>query len=152
MKNSVIIRSAKQKDMDMVILLSQAHANHEKTDYSLEGKKEKLSSLLFGSKKTLWCYLAEVDNEIVGYATCNKEPSTWTGVYFMHMDCLYLTETFRGKGVGKLLIEEIEKLAKKEGCMEVQWQTPVFNKPAIRFYNKLGASSKKKLRFYYNNI
>lgn len=149
MSYSVTIRSAKPEDMNTIILLCQAHAAYEKTDYSPEGKKEKLSQLLFGTKKSMWCFLAEANNEIVGYATCNKEPSTWTGEYFMHMDCLYLKEKARSQGIGKLLIQKIQNLAQIEGCSEIQWQTPPYNKHAISFYSKLGASSKEKVRFFY---
>jgi hypothetical protein len=30
----------------------------------------------------------------------------------------------------------------------VQWQTPAWNEGAIRFYDRIGAVSKEKLRFF----
>jgi hypothetical protein len=30
----------------------------------------------------------------------------------------------------------------------LQWQTPVFNEKAIRFYHRMGATSKDKVRFF----
>jgi GNAT superfamily N-acetyltransferase len=67
---------------------------------------------------------------------------------FLHMDCLYLREETRGLGLGRQLVMEIASLAYRLGCVNVQWQTPVWNERAIRFYQRLGAKGKQKVRFF----
>lgn len=64
------------------------------------------------------------------------------------MDCLYLREETRGLGLGRQLVMEIASLAYRLGCVNVQWQTPVWNERAIRFYQRLGAKGKQKVRFF----
>lgn len=63
------------------------------------------------------------------------------------MDCLYLTETSRGHGLGPLLMAAVGAEAGRLGLPEVQWQTPAWNESAIRFYDRLGATSKEKRRY-----
>ena len=64
------------------------------------------------------------------------------------MDCLYLREEARGAGLGPHLVREIAQLARQLGCSTVQWQTPIWNERAIRFYQRLGAIGKQKVRFF----
>ena len=33
-------------------------------------------------------------------------------------------------------------------CSHIQWQTPEFNKRAIKFYDRIGAQSKSKMRYF----
>lgn len=44
----------------------------------------------------------------------------------------------RGKGIGKLIVEELEKLARSEGVKEVYLESQV---TALGFYEKLGFES-----------
>jgi uncharacterized protein YneR len=39
------------------------------------------------------------------------------------------------------------EIAKEKGCVNVQWQTPVFNEKAIRFYERIGGKALDKKRF-----
>lgn len=45
-------------------------------------------------------------------------------------------------------MEKVKEYAKAENCHMIQWQTPVFNDKAIRFYQKIGGISKPKERFF----
>ena len=78
-----------------------------------------------------------------------KQFSTWDASFYVYMDCLYLEEAIRGLGVGKEFMKKIREYAIDNGCKEIQWQTPYFNKQALNFYNKLGAQSKTKERFFW---
>jgi hypothetical protein len=45
-------------------------------------------------------------------------------------------------------MNRLKNVARENGCVNVQWQTPVFNKKAIRFYEKINARGLDKKRFY----
>ena len=77
-----------------------------------------------------------------------KQFSTWDANFYIYLDCLYLKENTRGKGLGKMIMEKIKEYGKSNNCNIIQWQTPDFNKKAITFYNKIGGKSKSKERFY----
>jgi len=142
------IRNAKPGDIQEIIRLCIDHADFEKCVYSEVDKAEKLASVLFGKSPKLYCLLAEHEGTIIGYATYMLQYSTWDAGEYIYMDCLYLDEQFRGHNIGKNLINEIKAFGKSQNISHIQWQTPEFNTRAIKFYNRLGSSSKSKERFF----
>ena len=84
------------------------------------------------------CMLAEVDGEIVGFATFFFAYYSWTGKA-IYLDDLYVTDNYRGQGVGKLLFEEVLLIGKKEGCYKMKWQVSNWNDKAQEFYKSKGA-------------
>lgn len=142
------IRFAKEKDVPQIIALCAAHASYEKTKFKSDNKQELLSKHLFHSSNAIKCLVVELHNEIVGYATFMKQFSTWDACFYLYLDCLYLKEKVRGKGLGFQIMERLKEYAKSENCEVIQWQTPSFNSDAIDFYHKIGANSKSKQRFF----
>ena len=142
-----IIRNAEVKDLDGIVGLCNAHAIFEKTTYDSTNKKNLLKEHLFGENKALECIVAEQNEQIIGYVTYMKQFSTWDAEFYVYLDCLYLTEESRGKGLGYRLMNEVKQYALSENCRIVQWQTPDFNVSAVEFYNRLGGHSKPKERF-----
>ncbi len=142
------IRKAGPTDINEIIKLCAEHAEYEKANYDAKGKAEKLFPFLFGPNPKLFCLIAESDNQILGYSTYSFEMSTWDAELYTHMDCLYLRPQYRSLGIGEALVKEIAKAASVNNCKIMQWQTPVFNERAIKFYYRIGATSKEKLRLY----
>ena len=147
MKN-IKIRKAIQKDLEQIIDLCDEHAAHEDAAYSKIGKKERFALHLFSDNPPLTCLVVEHEGKLKGYATYMKEYSTWDASYYMHMDCLFLMPELRRQGIGKKIVDKIKTEAEELDCVNVQWQTPTNNTGAIEFYNKLGAVSRNKKRFY----
>lgn len=141
------IRFAQKKDLPQIIELCKAHAEYEHANYDSTNKEELLEKFLFGQNSALQCLVVAQQDNIVGYATFTKQFSTWDANFYMYLDCLFLTEETRGKGLGKRLMEKIKVYSKTENCNTIQWQTPDFNTKAIAFYNKIGGISKNKERF-----
>jgi ribosomal protein S18 acetylase RimI-like enzyme len=146
------IRAAERGDIDEIVRLCAAHAAYEHADYQPATKAQKLGDLLFASPPRLFCRVVEIGtsipSELTGYATWSEEISTWDAGPYVHMDCLYLEPRARGLGIGRRLMAQIVRDAMARGCHLVQWQTPAFNTSAIRFYDRLGATRKDKVRFY----
>jgi hypothetical protein len=86
------IRKARLQDIDTIIELCAAHAAYEQCDYDSVGKTKKLASMLFCDIPQLYSLLAEVDGQIIGYATFSLECSTWQASYYVHMDCLFFAD------------------------------------------------------------
>ncbi|MFL1895206.1 N-acetyltransferase family protein [Aquimarina sp. 2-A2] len=142
------IRFIKKVDLKNLVELCKQHADFEKTEYNSTNKEELLSKNLFSDEPSLFCLVVEHKDEIIGYATYMKQFSTWDSEFYIYMDCLFLNEKSRGFGLGEDLIERIKIEGKKLKCNHIQWQTPDFNKRAIKFYNRIGASSKTKARYF----
>ena len=145
---SANVRPVQNEEIDTIVELCAMHAAYEKSEYDKVGKASKLRRAIFNSSPSLFCFIAEQDGGIVGYSTVTKEFSTWDAEYYLHMDCLYLLEKARGSGLGYLLMKTLKEFAVLHSCSHIQWQTPVDNLSGIRFYEKQGAVSKDKKRFY----
>ena len=142
------IRFAQREDLDELVNLCEEHALYEKADFSKINKKENLSVYLFSEEPALYCLVVELNSRLIGYATYMKQFSTWDANFYVYMDCLFLNDKSRGLGLGVELMNQIKKESVKLGCDLIQWQTPTFNTGAIKFYNKIGAHSKNKERFF----
>jgi GNAT superfamily N-acetyltransferase len=146
-KSTASIRKAAIGDLPELIELFAAHATFERSNFSAIGLHKRLSTTLFGDAPRAFVFVAELELKLAGYASCSREFSTWAGAEFLHMDCLFVGETFRGKGLGRKLVDVIFGEAKRQNISEVQWQTPDWNGCAIKFYRSLGATCSLKARF-----
>ncbi len=145
---NIIIRPAEPDDIQEIIRLCGEHAEYEQASYSPDGKAEKLAGFLFSETPRLYCLIAQKADEIVGYATYMQEFSTWDASLFIHLDCLFVRPQARSLGIGEDLVRAIVEHAQRLGCEQIQWQTPEWNERAIKFYHRIGATSKPKLRMY----
>lgn len=143
------IRIAEKKDFNALKKLIKAHAVFEKANALNDEQLNKLSNYIFNTT-VLECLIVEIGSEIVGYATFMKQFSTWDASFYLYLDCLFLNEKTRGKGIGKQIMNAIKTYAVSINCTTIQWQTPNFNTEAIHFYKKIGAVSKTKERFFWN--
>ena len=143
-----MIRNARKEDINAIIALCKEHAIYEKASYSPENKAMLLSNVIFSSNPKVYCLVVEENDALVGYATYTIQYSTWDANEYIYLDCIYLKENSRGKNLGQRLIQKIATLGEKHNCSLMQWHTPVWNEGAIRFYNRLGAYSKSKERFF----
>jgi ribosomal protein S18 acetylase RimI-like enzyme len=143
----VQIRAAQPEDLEAVVALCAEHAAFERASFSSEGKTEMIGRALFHAPPRAWCLVAECGIEIVGYAVCSREFSTWMAGEYLHMDCLYVSAKHRGSGLGSRVMTEVTTLARELDCSHIEWQTPARNSDAVRFYDRLGAVSNPKLRY-----
>jgi L-amino acid N-acyltransferase YncA len=142
------IRRARPEDMDALIALCAEHAAYERADYQPAGKAQRLAAFLFADSPRVHCLVLEDrDGRLLGYATYTLEFSTWDAEHFFHVDCLYLRDAARNRGVGWLFGKRIAQEMVDLGVPSMQFQTPPFNTPAIRIYEAMGASRKDKVRF-----
>ncbi|MEV8317495.1 GNAT family N-acetyltransferase [Streptomyces sp. NPDC059900] len=143
------VRHARPADLPRIVELIAEHAAYEKGAPPAPGLDRRLDALLFGEPEPrLRCLVAELPGgEVVGYATCAPEISTWDGTEYLHMDCLFLRDGHRGLGLGERLTDAVAAQARALGLPEVQWQTPAWNEGAIRFYDRIGAEAREKVRF-----
>ena len=146
----VLIREVKKEDLDQLVELCALHAAHEKCTYDPRGKDKMLLKHLFHESNDIQCIIVENQEKLLGYATFTRQFSTWDAAYYVYLDCIYLREEARGKGIGRKLMEYVNAFTKRTGSTHVQWQTPSFNEDAIQFYKRLGATSKSKERFFWH--
>ncbi|MEJ8641831.1 GNAT family N-acetyltransferase [Streptomyces sp. MS1.HAVA.3] len=139
MEHTSAVRRARVGDLPRLAVLMHEHIAYEKSAPRPSDLAERLGPRLFAEGARLWVLLAETPEGVVaGYAACSAEFSFWDARDYLHMDCLYLAEESRGHGLGAALMDGVTGLARELGLDHVQWQTPVWNEGAIRFYDRLG--------------
>lgn len=149
MSDAPLVRHADRADLPAVAELAARHAEYERAAPPPRDLADRLAALLFDTPAPrLRCLVAELPGgAVVGYATCAPELSTWEGREYLHMDCLFLLPGHRGLGLGGLLMDAVTSEARALGLAEVQWQTPPWNDGAMRFYDRLGARGRQKVRY-----
>jgi ribosomal protein S18 acetylase RimI-like enzyme len=141
------IRSCEPGDLPTLVDLCEKHAAHEQAAYSPEGKLEAHRKAIFATSPSLHCYVVASAEGVVGYCTFTFDFSTWDAQRFLYLDCLYLNPEYRNLGIGKKIFDLLMDIAIQNQCVNLQWQTPVFNERAIMFYGRMGAKAKEKMRF-----
>jgi GNAT superfamily N-acetyltransferase len=92
----------------------------------------------FGHNPVWWAYVAEVEGGIKGFALYYVRYSTWKGQK-MYLEDIIITEDWRGKGLGSMLMEALLQEAKEKKFQGVCWQVLEWNTPAIKFYERYQA-------------
>ena len=146
---SLQIRKVEVRDLEQLVDLCEAHAIYEGASYEGNGKKEALEKAFFVYPPLLHGLVLADEKRLYGYTTFARQYSTWDAFQYLYMDCLFLSEEIRGQGWGQKLIEEVKQAAKEMDCKLIQWQTPVSNVNAIRFYERIGVKSLDKKRFFW---
>lgn len=142
------IRRVREDDLPSLVLLCRDHAAYEGSEYHENGQEGRLHMAFFGPQPALFGWVVETDGGLVGFMTATVDYATWPAEFFLHMDCLYLGEAFRGLGLGRQLIEKLREFARERRIKLIQWQTPPQNDLGIRFYERIGARSRDKKRYF----
>ncbi len=163
---SINIRQAKRDDCKRIFELVNELALYEKAPDEVTVSLEHFIDSGFGSKPVWWALVATSPSNslskeerkyayesrmkssftdaknsetIIGFALYYIRFSTWKGQR-MYLEDLLVTEKMRGKGVGKLLFDELIEEAKRKKLAGIAWQVLDWNEPGINFYKKYNAA------------
>ena len=93
----------------------------------------------FGKDPIYGLFVAENDRGlIVGLSLYYWRYSTWKGKR-LWLEDLIVTESERGSGIGRLLLNRTMQKALDADCTGIMWQVLEWNEPAINFYKKFDA-------------
>jgi len=123
-----------------LLALIRELATYEKKRHKAVVTEGDLLRDLFGSQPKFRALIAEWDGKPAGYATFFYFYSTFAGRAALFLEDLFVLDEFRGSGIGKALLSAVAKLAVDEGCFGLRWEVLDWNRPAIEFYEKLGAT------------
>ena len=81
--------------------------------------------------------LARDGDRAVGFATFVLHRSTWARAHYLYLEDLFVTESARGTGVGRALVEHVIEIGRHNGCERVYWVTQEGNTAARAVYDKM---------------
>ena len=133
------IRPATRDDVPLLLTLIRALATYEKKPRAVVASDADLLRDAFGRQPKFRALIALWNDEPAGYASFFYFYSTFQGRAALFLEDLFVLDKFRGKGIGKALLAAVAKLAIEEGCYGLRWEVLDWNRPAIEFYERLGA-------------
>jgi GNAT superfamily N-acetyltransferase len=135
-----LIRPATPGDVPAIGALIRELAAYEREPSSAIATDDDLRTALFGDAPAVFCHVAEADGEVVGLALWFRNFSTWLGQHGLYLEDLFVRPAYRGRGLGKALLETLVALARERGYRRVEWVVLDWNEPAQAFYRSLGAA------------
>ena len=136
---TIPIRPGTVDDLPQVLTLIWELAAFEREPDAVETTLESMQQDGFGERPVFAFFVAEDDQKIVGLALYFYSYSTWKGKC-IYLEDLIVTEAYRGRGLGRRLLDRVVMKAKEENAKRVVWQVLDWNTPAIAFYESLGAA------------
>ena len=133
---SIVIRTGTKADIPFALNLVKELAAYEKAPNEVEVTIEEMTEWGFGTDKQFDFFVAAENEVIVGLALYYYKYSTWKGKC-LFLEDIIVTESKRGLGIGKLLFNEVGKVAQKQGVRRMEWQVLDWNEQAIKFYKKM---------------
>ncbi|MGW2637595.1 N-acetyltransferase family protein [Streptomyces sp. NPDC001348] len=145
-----MIRSAAEADVPVIHALVRELAEYEKAPQEVKAGPEQLREALFGARPAAFAHVAVDDatGETVGFALWFLNFSTWTGVRGIHLEDLYVRPGARGGGHGRALLAELARICVERGYERLEWAVLDWNRPAIGFYESLGARAQDEWTVY----
>lgn len=137
-KPNILIREAIAADCSRLLKLIKELAVYEKAPYEVTIDPKHFEESGFGTQPVWWALVAEVEGTVVGFALYYIRFSTWKGQR-MYLEDLIVTEEWRGKGIGKQLLDQLIVVAQEKEFSGMLWQVLDWNEPAINFYKKYEA-------------
>ena len=135
----ISIRKSEAADVPEMLRLIKELATYEKAPDEVMTTEESMKNDGFGADPIFESLVAKWNDKVIGTAIFYVAYSTWKGK-MVYLDDIIITESMRGKGVGKLLFDEVAKFAKEVGANHFRWHVLDWNTPAIEFYKKYDAS------------
>ncbi|MFZ1287862.1 MAG: GNAT family N-acetyltransferase [Candidatus Phosphoribacter sp.] len=142
---SVRVREAIPADCPAIHELIVALAVYEREPDAVEGAVDELAAHLFGDRPQVFCHVAEVREDgvwtIAGIAVWYVTFSTWKIRHGLWLEDLFVRPEARGRGLGRMLLAELARIAVERGYPRFEWWVLDWNTPAQRFYQSLGAAA-----------
>jgi GNAT superfamily N-acetyltransferase len=137
---SLQIREAVEKDIPKLLPLMRELAEFEKYISDFAVTEETLRDQgVRRSPPDFHCFVAEEDGNLIGFLVYYFVPFTYRVKPNIIIKELYVSEGFRSKSAGKLLMKAIAKEAARTGCGMIKWWVAKWNERGIEFYERLGA-------------
>lgn len=133
------IRTATQDDGALIHQLILDLAIYEREPDAVEGSPAIYAAQLASDEPPFECLILEDHGEPAGFALFFPTYSTWRARAGIHLEDLFVKPEFRGRGHGKALLEALAGLCRERGCARLEWAVLDWNKPALDFYDALGA-------------
>lgn len=132
------LRFAEEKDAALILEFIKGLASYEKMLDCVTATEEILVDSIF-RRKMAEVIIGELEGEPVSFALFFHNFSTFLGRPGIYLEDLFVKPEMRGKGIGKLMLSYLARLAVERNCGRLEWWCLDWNTPSIEFYKQMGA-------------
>lgn len=130
------IRPYRKSDAASLTALVRALADYQKLPHPTPAAARRLVADV---GRRIHVLIAEVDGKAAGYAIYFFTYASFRGRPKLYLEDLFVLPEHRRGGLGAKFFAELCKLAQRAKCARLEWCVLDWNKPARRFYERLGA-------------
>ncbi len=165
MMNEVSLVAAREEDVPAILRLITALGEYEKLSHEVVATEAEIRDALFGPHPAAEVVIAWVAPRnspalaapgqalpsgealspvAIGFALFFHNVSTFLGRRGLYLEDLFVVPEWRGRGVGRQLLQHLARIAVERRCGRMEWAVLDWNTPSIRFYRRLGAGFRKE--------
>jgi N-acetylglutamate synthase-like GNAT family acetyltransferase len=137
------IREATEEDIPTIMKLCYQLSVFEKIEF--KGTKALYKKYGFSNDKIFDCLLVEnmgtVGSDYLAVALFYYTFSTFEGKPTLWIEDIFVSEEYRGNGIGTALLKRISQIAVEKDCGRLEWTVLDWNELSRQFYYNLGAKS-----------
>jgi len=146
------IREATWDDATAIGTLAKEFADYlrslgDTTDFSFNASTYLRDG--FGENPAFQGLVAEINDEVVGYLLYHPGYDTDLAMRTLYIIDLYVRPTNRLQGVGRALMKRAGEICTAAGGKGLLWSVYSPNRPALDFYERLGARYVKDIEYMY---
>jgi ribosomal protein S18 acetylase RimI-like enzyme len=146
--NQSTVRKAEEKDIEsLCVLMKKYIVDFYKRDLPDEKDLKAHIQFLLNSPASGLQLVAEVDQQIAGFATLYFTFSTLRLKRTAILNDLFVSSEFRGLKLGEQLFMECVQIVRENELAGMTWETAKDNKVAQRLYNKLGGKRSEWIHY-----
>lgn len=138
------IRRGTRRDVPTILALIRGLAEYERLLPEMKATAARIRHHGFGRRPYFETLICRRGARPVGFALYFFTYSTFVGRPSLYLEDLFVLPQERGNGAGKALLRALAKIAVKHRCGRMEWTVLDWNRPAIRFYERLGARLRKE--------
>ena len=131
------IRDLRKSDHDRWKQLWTAYLKFYETSVSESVYVSAFESLTSKNKSDFQGIVAEKKGEIIGLAHFLFHRNLWSINDTCYLSDLFVNSAFRGRGIGRRLIEEVSERSKLSNVLGIYWLTQEFNYKGRMLYDQI---------------
>jgi GNAT superfamily N-acetyltransferase len=135
----ISIRSATVADAPLLATLIRELAEYEHAQNEAAVSEESVARDGFGAHPKFRAIIAELDEQVAGYALFFEFYSSFQGAAGLLLDDIFVLPAFRKKGVGRSLLAHVAAIAVREEYFCIRMEVLDWNEPALGFFQRLDA-------------
>ena len=141
---ALTIRPGTARDIPTIVALIRGLADYERLRHECKVSAAGVRRHGFGRRRYFETLICRRGRRPVGMALYFFTFSTFLAKPTLYLEDLFVLPEERGAGAGKALLAALARVAVKRGCGRLEWAVLDWNRPAIGFYERLGARLRRE--------